>query len=177
VVGRVDLLLGSRGISNSVEGYHVATIANYNALTNAQPLLLHPSITNKPPLPTRIGSLSHTLISWGNVALINDVYKAIIRSEEEETLDDPESPRNDAVTMEYKRCKGLNEVIPIGIECASTPAGDGNNIPSRMQDETSYCGIVVERCQGLVRKVGVESHIDPAIWIKSDPRLELFFLI
>jgi hypothetical protein len=40
-----------------------------------------------------------------------------------------------------------------------------------------YYSMIIERYEGLVRKIGVASEISMKVWLEAKPQLELIFLI
>jgi hypothetical protein len=177
--GHLSLLLGQRDDSNNLEGYDAGTIANYNnKLTLDQPLPLHPNITETPSLPASLLITSQLLVFWGHVARIELGCKAPIASEGETRAEGHNSHQENHTDTEYKFRRGLFEVVLIGIESDNLPVERQEGGLSMNLENQSMChGIIIERCQGFVRRLGVKWCIPLCEWLEADPQLELIFLI
>jgi hypothetical protein len=180
--GELNLLTGPRDDSKGIEGYHVDVIRRYNELGNAlgtsAPLSSHPSIMDMPPLFNNNIDTSQLLVFWAHVACFHDhdeIKNAVCWQ-----FDDLESEE----WHEKYNAKPV-EVVLIAVSFATPGSGTGSEDWYGQYDKSVsntdgdlYHGVVVERVQGVFRRIGVIHDMTGITWFhRGTPKKELVFMM
>jgi hypothetical protein len=179
-IGTPSLLLGPLNDDNGVEGYCTRSIELYNRLTPARALPIEPYI-GAAPSTLRASPTLPALIFWTHITRLNLL-----------------SPLEEPVALEVyihcpkARARMQSEAAPEFEVALVAITKDFPNEYHRYQNqewhtvkqswdrqdgEHELSGIIIERWQGLTRRVGVVHRIGIQQWISAGPQSELLLLV
>ncbi|CAN9281680.1 unnamed protein product [Alternaria alternata] len=175
--GNPVLLLGPLDFNNGTEGYCTRSIKLYNQLTSAPPPPTEPCVEEAPLFHVpRNESLQTLLMFWTHVAPLKLIFPTENRAVPEVHIDCP------MIRARFKEEASLELEVALIAITRGVPfyeySGDEEWFqPWEIPDsEQEFSGIIIERWQGLARRVGVVHNFSTEQWVAANPQKELLLL-
>ncbi|CAN9177140.1 unnamed protein product [Alternaria alternata] len=171
------LLLGPLNFNNGIEGYCSRSIELYNELTSAPPLPTEPCVEEAPFFHVSYNqSLQTLLVFWTHVAPLTLSFPTGYGDLPEVHIDCPmiRARFEEEASLELEVAliaitRGVSYFEEIKVKDWRQPWQFGDR-------EQEVSGIIIERWQGLARRVGVVHDIEIRQWVAANPQKELLLL-
>jgi hypothetical protein len=175
--GTPDLLLGALDFDNGIEGYCTRSIELYNRLAPAPALPAEPSI-QEAPSHLHASTTLPVLMFWTHVARLNLLIPLEESVALEVHIDCPEARarmQSEAAPEFEVALVAITKGFPHEYE---DQKWEPVKQPWDRKDEAhELSGIVIERWQGLARRVGVVHRVGIEQWAAGKPQSELVLLV